>query len=68
MSDIEEIRRRARDLGVPVIGPQPGWTTRIYAPNPITAICGACGLELRQTMSYTCPRSDCPTELCGASS
>ena len=46
------------ERGVPVIPPlnrKPD-----IGPNPTVAICGACGLELKQVMGYVCGRDDCP--------
>lgn len=29
-------------------------------PNPVVAKCGECGLEIRQTMCYSCQNPNCP--------
>lgn len=29
-------------------------------PNPVVAICGECGIEVRQVMGYVCYNSRCP--------
>ncbi len=49
---------KAKSLGVPLIpkliNPPP------YDPNPIQAICGECGIEIRKIMWYYCGNSNCP--------
>lgn len=30
-------------------------------PNPVVAVCGACGLRIHKVMGYCCPHPDCPT-------
>ena len=52
------IEDRARELGVPVIQPLP--EPRPIEINPTVAICGKCGLELKQVMGYVCSDSNCP--------
>lgn len=47
---------KAKRIGVPLIEPikpYPG-------PNQTIAVCGKCGLELKQVMGYCCPNADCP--------
>jgi len=52
---------KAKHYGVPLIPkremPKPG------NPHGVTAVCGECGLELRGTMGYYCPKANCPTGL-----
>lgn len=55
----DAIRRRAEYLGVPVIPPLPD-PPKDRGPNPVIALCGACGLELHRVMGYVCPRTNCP--------
>lgn len=50
--------RRAEDLGVPLLRPKP--KLPIHDSNPVVAICGACGIEVRKVMSMACRRADCP--------
>ena len=42
---------------IPVI---PSVPPRDATPNPVFAKCGACGILLRETMGYSCTRTDCP--------
>lgn len=47
---------KARRIGVPLIEPikpYPG-------TNATIAVCGKCGLEIKQVMGYCCPNADCP--------
>jgi hypothetical protein len=55
---------KARRLGVPVIPPIAPMPPR--DPNPVIAICGECGLELRQVMHYACGQARCPVKLGGS--
>lgn len=55
----EEIEKKAKDLNVPIIPPLEQ-TPSAPTYNPTVAICGACGIELKQVMGYVCPRNDCP--------
>ena len=47
---------------VPIIPPLPPGEPD-PDPNPIIAVCGECGLEVRRIMSYSCPNPRCPTGL-----
>lgn len=49
--------KKATEQGVPVIPPR---RPVPLDPNPTVAICGACGLELKRVMGYSCNRPDCP--------
>ncbi len=55
-----------KDIEVPIIPPRnvpiipPREVMPPTEPNPVEAICGACGLEMRREMCYSCPRDDCP--------
>lgn len=52
----ETLEEKAKRIGVPIIYP-----TKPYpGPNETIAICGKCGLELKQVMGYCCPNIDCP--------
>lgn len=57
-------RDKAERLGVPLIEKlsEPG--VGGGDPNPITAICGQCGLEIRAVMFYSCGQYRCPVFLC----
>ena len=33
-----------------------------WEANPVVPKCGACGIEFRQAMGYSCPRQDCPVQ------
>lgn len=56
----DEIEKKAKELNVPIIPPinVPIDNTPTY--NPTVAICGVCGIEMKQIMGYVCPRNDCP--------
>ena len=60
-------RGKPRKRKVPVIPPLPS-ERQPSEPNPVCAICGECGLELRRVMSYSCPRTNCPCGLGSATS
>ena len=53
----ENIQRKAKRIGVPVIGPRKEIPIE---SNPTIAICGQCGLELKQVMHYCCMQPNCP--------
>ncbi len=44
---------------VPIIPPLSPYEPDLD-PNPVTAICGKCGLELHRVMHYSCPDPHCP--------
>jgi len=46
-------------IGVPVIPALPG---RPLDPNPVVAICGACGRKVRQVEMYSCSKGNCPIQ------
>lgn len=53
---------------IPVIPPLKDDTFDPYRdvdPNPTVAICGQCGLHLKQVMGYVCNHPRCPTGLGG---
>lgn len=51
---------------IPIIPPLPeDYPIVPQEANPIVAICGECGLELRQVMGYVCGHPRCPTGLGG---
>ena len=51
---------------IPVIPPLPPDIPNGPAdPNPVVAICGQCGLNILQTMCYSCSHPRCPTGLGG---
>lgn len=62
----ETPEQKAKRLGVrlipkrEVIAP-----TAPYDPNPTVAVCGQCGLEVKNVMGYYCPRQNCPAGLGG---
>lgn len=46
---------------VPVIPPLPPNVPHAPVdPNPVVAICGECGIEIRQMMHYACTNCRCP--------
>lgn len=51
--------QKAARLGVPLIPARKALP--VVDSNPVVAICGACGIELRKIMHMACQRSDCPT-------
>jgi hypothetical protein len=51
---------KAKELGVPMIPPLPETKPQTDPNNPIIAICGKCGLELKKIMHYVCPDLNCP--------
>lgn len=53
-------RRLPNGREVPVILPLP--PEEPYEPNPVVAICGQCGIELRKVMMYCCMNSRCPVQ------
>ena len=59
--DNESIEEKAKRIGVPIIPARE--VPPSYDPNPTVAICGACGLEIKQIMGYVCNKSNCPTGL-----
>ena len=66
MNDEENIEDKAKLYGVPIIGNTPHWQKRPEKdPNPVTAICGNCGLTIRRIMNYSCPYDKCPILLKG---
>lgn len=51
--------QRARRLGVPLLPPRRKALPN-RDPNPVRAVCGACGCEIRRVMMRACGREDCP--------
>lgn len=45
---------------VPIIPPRRKNPSR--EPNPVIAICGECGVMIRQLMYFSCGRSCCPIQ------
>lgn len=63
----DSIKRKADRFGVPIIPRLPEHVRKqTNDPNPVTAICGECGMEIRLMMGYVCGRNNCPTGLGGA--
>lgn len=59
----DDYKKKARDLGVPLIpapAPTPQPTTD---SNPPVAVCGLCGMTLHKIMVYACPHDRCPAGL-----
>ena len=54
---------KARELGVPVIGPLGPKSTRPMSVNPVVAVCGECGREIHQVEGYSCQNGRCPVTL-----
>ena len=46
--------------GVPLIPPLDPQVP--LDPNPVVAICGACGRKVRQVEMYSCSQSNCPIQ------
>ena len=46
--------------GLPVIPKLPPDQPNPGMPNPPVAMCGECGLEIRQVMHYVCGNPRCP--------
>jgi hypothetical protein len=59
--DKEEIARRARELGVPVVQPLPKINEQ-GNPNPVVMICGECGKEWHMIEGYSCGNGRCPVQ------
>lgn len=55
-------KEKADKLGVPLI-PRLPESQRQSDPNPVVAICGECGREVRRVEGYSCPFSACPVQL-----
>lgn len=55
----ETPEQRARRLGVPLVR-QPNPLARRYDPNPVVAVCGECGRDVRWVEHHSCGRVDCP--------
>lgn len=51
----------ARDIGVPVIPKLP--PDRKWDTNPAIAVCGECGMVIRENSSYSCGNMRCPVQL-----
>jgi len=58
--DEETIEQKAERRGVPIISPENPRPWKKNLTNPVVAICGKCGLEIRSVMMYSCPYSNCP--------
>lgn len=58
----ESPEEKAKRIGVPVIPVRKFVKPDPYG-NPTIAICGECGIELKQIMGYSCSRTNCPTGL-----
>lgn len=56
--DAETPEDKAKRLNVPIIPAKPYQPKP--TPNPVIAICGECGLEIKQVMGYSCQKSNCP--------
>lgn len=64
MGSLDYIRKRAKELDVPVIEPLPP-PPPPRNPQGVIAICGQCGLEITRVMGYVCHNQRCPTGLGG---
>lgn len=54
-------KKKAEELGVPLIPPLPNKYQTIRTDT--IAVCGQCGLEIKQIMGYVCSQSNCPVFL-----
>ena len=52
------IAERARKIGVPVLPPRRA--DRPAEENPVVAVCGACGIDVRKVMWMACNKAECP--------
>lgn len=55
--DLSPHKQKADELGVPCIPPLPEKTPHY---SDTVAVCGQCGLEIKQVMGYVCNNSRCP--------
>lgn len=54
---------KAKELDVPLIPKLPdSVANRPMDTNPVVAVCGQCGLEIRRIMGYSCSNSNCPIQ------
>jgi hypothetical protein len=61
---LSQFKEKADALGVPLIPVKDNWGKKpVPYDNPIIAVCGKCGIELRQIMHFACGHSDCPAGL-----
>lgn len=52
----------ARRIGVPLVKPrnaEPDWAPEA---NPVIAVCGLCGRDVRRVEGYSCSQSRCPIQ------
>lgn len=57
----ETPEQRAKRLGVPLVANDP--LSKGSGTEPVLAVCGTCGSELRKSNVGQCTRVDCPTKL-----
>lgn len=53
---------KSKKLGVPLIGGKK-WPLPVIDPNPVVAVCGLCGIEIREIMHFSCQRNGCPIQV-----
>lgn len=58
---MESPEEKAKRLGVPMIH-QVAEKPKVD-PNPVVAVCGACGMEIRRVMYLSCQYYRCPVQL-----
>lgn len=56
----ETPEEKARRIGVPLIPKRKALPVLPGLGEPTVAVCGECGIEIRQVMHYACMRSNCP--------
>jgi len=61
MNNEDDHKKKAEDLGVRLIPPLPKEQWPKYSDT--IAVCGACGLEIKQVMGYVCNAPNCPVFL-----
>lgn len=61
MPSRDEAQKRADELGVPLIKPLSP-AQRDISGNPVVAVCGECGREVRLIEGYSCCRDVCPIQ------
>jgi hypothetical protein len=53
---------KAKRHGVPLIPKLPE-RRNTFDPNPVVAVCGECGREVREVEGYWCPIALCPVQV-----
>lgn len=56
----EPIEEKAKRIGVPVLPPRE--PIKPQESNPVVAVCGECGVEIRKCMMMSCSNPRCPVQ------